>query len=456
MIIKKQNISLLSALILSATLSSCALTQAPPQETPLITIEEVQKRYQVDEKWWERYGDSELNAIVNQALENNIDLKKSLITVQKALYTLRQSDADLLPTLDGSVSGSVSRDFRDEENSESYSAGLNLSYELDLWNRLGAASEANLREFQATNQDLRAARLTLINSVVDAWFQLAYLDQSIAIMKKNVERYEELFQIFKDQYEAGKTASISMVQARQSLLSAKSSLSDLQNSRASTEQTLGDLLNIRPADAPTYSPIAITTLEPVPVDLAIPLAVLSGRPDLLAAEERLQEAWYSQTEQKRSWYPSITLGASLSSSSETFGKVFNFPVGTGSLSVNLPFLEWNKMKWQDKTAEANFADAQLDFEKALTTALNEVQSYYTKYSFAKKTLARDTETYALNQQNSRYYEERYKTGANELSDYLDALNTEFTTKQQIVNDRYEVLKYENLIYGAMGGRFKEK
>ena len=102
------------------------------------------------------------------------------------------------------------------------------------------------------------------------------------------------------------------------------------------------------------------------VNLDVPITVLANRPDLRAAEYRLQASQQSVNAQKRSWYPSITLGASLSTSSDKAKSTFNIPMLGGSATINLPFLNWQTMKWKDKTVQAEMDSAKLNFEKALT------------------------------------------------------------------------------------------
>ena len=160
--------------------------------------------------------------------------------------------------------------------------------------------------------------------------------------------------------------------------------------------------------------------------------------------------------QQRSWYPSITLGASLSTSSSKVRTLFDIPFLGGTAQINLPFLNWQTLKWEDKTAEANFDSAKLSFEQALTTALNEVNTNYLQYQNAENTLENLQKRYALDQKNSRYYQVRYQYGKNELNDWLTALNSEYSSAQSLLNQRYEVLKYENMVYKAMAGRYTPK
>ena len=125
----------------------------------------------------------------------------------------------------------------------------------------------------------------------------------------------------------------------------------------------------------------------------------------------------------------------------------------GVVSLNLPFLDWQTLRWQNKQAEASFAAAKLDFEKTLTSVLNEVDGHYRQYQISRETLASAEQKYRYDQKSSRYHRVRYQQGVEELSDWLSAMNTELSSAQSLLNQRYTVLQRENLIYQAMAGRY---
>ena len=444
---------------MAVTLSACAINHRANQNVGLSTegsvlpAAEVAERYQVDGQWWLVHEDSHLNALVEQALANNIDLKQAALSVNKALYQANILGANLVPSFNGSLAASTSQNLKNGSGSNHFSSQLGLSYELDLWQKLNAQADAQVWEYQATGQDLASARLALINNVTDAYFNIAYLNEAIALTNKNLRQYQEIDRIAKAKYKYGKASSSEPTQAGQSLLSAHNNLLSLQASRDSTEQTLRNLLNLKPGEVLAAEPATYKLSSHTAVNLDVPISVLANRPDLLAAEYRLQSASRSVDAQKRSWYPSITLGASLSASSSKARTLFDVPFLGGSASINLPFLDWQTLKWEDKAAEANFDSARLNFEQTLTTALNEVYSNYNQYRLAGQTLENVRQKYVLDQKNSRYYAVRYQYGKNELQDWLEALNSEHSSAQNVLNQNYEVLKYENMIYKAMAGRY---
>jgi len=325
-----------------------------------------------------------------------------------------------------------------------------------LGRKLSATADAQVWEYQATRQDMANTRLTLINNVADAYFNIAYLNEAIELAQKSLKQYQEINRIADAKFRYGRADSSQPTQAKQSLLSAQNNLISLKNSLDTQKQVLRNLLNLKPNEVIAADPAQYRLLPVKGVNLDVPITVLANRPDLRAAEYRLQSSLQSVEAQKRSWYPSITLGASLSTSSEKAKSTFNIPLLGGSATINLPFLNWQTMKWKDKTAQANFDSAKLDFEKALTTALNEVNTNYLAYQNAQAALNNQEQRYALDKKNSRYYQVRYQHGKNELKYWLEALNTEYSSAQNVLNQRYETLKYENMVYKAMAGRYTPK
>ncbi len=442
-------------------LAGCASHVTDPKLTVAATGQVVSEaesaaRYQVNPEWWTVYQDEKLNALINQALANNIDLKQAALDINKALYQAKILGADMVPSYSGSLSADTSRNLKEGGGSNSFSSQLGLSYELDLWRKLSATADAQVWTYQATQQDLASSRLTLINNVADAYFNIAYLNEAIRLTEQSQRHYQEIHRIAQEKYRHGKVSSSEPTQSEQSLLSARNNLISLQTSRTETEQTLRDLLNLTPDQAMAADPATFGLAKPIRPDLDVPISVLANRPDLRAAEARLQAASQSLAAQRRSWYPTITLGASLGATSDKASNLFNIPMLGGSVAINLPFLNWQTLKWENKTAQADFDSARLSFEQALTTALNEVAANYQHYRQAEASLANLEQKYRLNQKNSRYYQARYQYGKNELSDWLSALNTEYSSAQNLLNQRYQALKYENMVYKAMAGRYRVK
>lgn len=412
------------------------------------------RRYQVDDLWWKTYQDDRLNRLVDEALKNNVDLAQAAVKVNRALYQAGLLATDLVPQFSGSLDASARKNVKNGGPSTRSAGGsLSLSYELDLWRKVADSVSAQQWEYKATVEDKEAARQTLIGSTVDAYFHLAYLNDAIGASEDNLKNYRSIYETVRAKQMAGKVASVETAQARQSVLSAENTLNDYQSQHKSAEQTLRNLLNLKPNQPLGLEKATLAKLRLPGLDLNIPLAVLANRPDLKAAEMRLEKAFKQVEEAEKGWLPSITLGAAIGSTGDSLKTAFNLPVGSGSVNINLPFLQWDKVRLNLRISEADFESVRLDLEKALTTALNEVDTYYSQYDLSRESLANTRKKYISDIEVGQYYRDRYQAGKAELSDWLSALNTVNSSRLSALNGLYQTVQYEVMTQKAMSGRY---
>lgn len=437
-------------------MAACTTQKNPDEDlkSRVQLTDDIMQRYQVDGDWWRIYNDKQLNQLVELAMKNNIDLAKSAIAVNKALYQANLLGENLVPTFSGGTRNAISQNIKDGGHSQpTHSGNLGVSYEVDLWQRLADSVTAQQWEFAATIQDRESARLALINSVVDAYYNLIYLHHAILVTEQSISNYEKIDELTSYKYQYGKVDSLDPAQAKQAILNATSSLYDFQNQQKVAEQTLRDLLNLKPNESLLIDYPDLLTLSLPEVDLNVPLSVIANRPDLRGAEYRLQSAFYDLSAVKKSWYPTITLAGAIDSSSNKVRKTFDMPIASGSLAIDLPFLQWNKIRWNIKISKEDYEGVKLDLEKGITTALNEINTYYYNYAKTQDILTNIQQKYNYDVQITQYYNIRYEQGAGELKDWLDALNTETSSRISLLSSRHQLIQYENLIYKAIAGRY---
>lgn len=411
------------------------------------------KIYGVDTTWWQLYGNNDLNRLIDSALKNNPDYLKAALSAEKALYTLRLTASDLFPTLSGTGTASSRKNTKNGDSTNSLGGSLTLNYELDLYGKIYDAYSAQDFEYQATVQDREAARLSLINNVTDAYFQLIYLRNAVKLSQSNIKSYAEMKQITAAQYNLGKSDNLELAQADQSLLSEKNTLLELETQLRQTEQTLRNILNLAPNENLNINESDLLKQQNAGVDLNVPFAVLANRPDVKAAQLRLEKAFRSLRAEQKNWYPDISLQGSLSASSSRARTAFNIPYVFGSVSVDLPFLDWNRVKNNVRISETEYKTAALDFKDTVNQALNETAYYYSAYANALEIYKNTQRNYQNAVKITGYYRTRYQNGKAEFKDLLEAINTENSTRKNLVAQKYQILQYESAVYEAMGGRY---
>ena len=214
------------------------------------------------------------------------------------------------------------------------------------------------------------------------------------------------------------------------------------------EKSLRSILNITPGED-----LKIQYADIIPVNLDVPLSVLANRPDLLANQYRLEKSFKTLEAETKNWYPDITLKGALNSSSNKAQTTFDFPYILGSISVDLPFLDWNRVKNNVLISETDYQIALIDFRDNLNQALNEVAYYNFAYQKSADILENTQKNYQNSAAITQYYKERYDNGKSEFKDYLEAVYNENSLRKNLIQQKYQTIKYENYIYKAMAGKY---
>lgn len=446
----------LSFLLATTVLSGCAATttDVPSLEAELNYTQEVREKFQADLDWWKAYNNDELNYLTSFALKNNPDMLKAAVKIQKQLANLNLSESDLFPTLTGSLGASSKKKLNDgKKSTQTFSGELALNYEIDLYGKIADARDAQEFELNATVADAESARLSVVNSVVDLYFNLLYLRDTIELTQKNIDTYRSLLDIASARFNTGKADKLEITQARQSLIAEQTALLNAQTQYKEMEQSLRNVLNLKPSDGFVLGKASILKQSLLTPHLSVPVSVLANRPDLTAAQYRLKKAFKNMKVSEKGWYPTISLNGAIGSSSDHAKSTFDFPYLLGGVSLNLPFLDWNSVKNNVKIAKADYDIALIDFKDALAQALNEVAYYSFAYGKTGHIYANVEKTVENNRQITAYYRARHQAGKASFKDVLQAVADENAAQKNLLAQKYQLIKYENLLFKAMAGRY---
>ena len=442
----------ISIILAAFLLGGCAVTQINENYEQILLKEGASADIRINREWWTGYGEARLNELVELGLKNNIDLAKSAVAVNKALAQAGVLQADLVPSFNANLGAETGKNIKTGGSwNESYKSGISLSYEIDLWRKLANSADAAMWEANATKYDLQAARLALINSVADAYFEAKYQKESINLYEKTLKNYEELEAIIKAKFELGKEEELSLKQVKSSVISAKNRILNASKSLDAAEKTLRNLLNVRPEFELNLSG-NLSDVSPQGVNLNVPLYVIGARPDLQAAISRIKEALLGVKVSEKSFYPSITVGAGLSGSGDSVSEGLKLNFLSGNIAINLPFLNYSKLKSKLKISELEFEAMKLNYAQTLTTALNEIDAGYKNLQKDEAVLRNLNENLRNLSSISDIYKLKYDYGKTELKNYLEAQNSLLEGRIGALAQKYKILQDEIGIYKAAAGK----
>ncbi|MBR8465888.1 TolC family protein [Campylobacter sp. faydin G-140] len=447
-----RNLSLALALLLSG----CAVKNIDENYQQIVLKSDTSDKFSVSENWWGEYKNERLNSLVELVLKNNIDLAKSAIAINKALAQAGVLDANLLPSFSASLGIDGSRKINTNDNfAKSYTSGVNVSYELDLWRKLANTKDAALWEAEATKFDLAATRLSAINSVIDGYFNILYLNESLKLYNNSLQNYNELERIIQTKFNLGKEEELNLKQIKSSVLSIKNNIKNTQKELIVAKQTMRVLLAVEPKFELNINGI-LSDVSPIGVDIDVPIQAVSNRPDLQAAIARIEESLLNVRVSEKEFYPNITIGASIKGSGDRVGDITRLNILGGSVALSLPFLNYSKLKANLRISEAEFENVKLTYLDILNKALNEIDTAY-------QSLQKDKilyENYIKQTQNyteiSQIYNDKYNHGKSELKDFLEAKNSEIDAKINLLNAKYKILQDEINVYKSLAGKFNAK
>ena len=452
----KKKIIILIAL--GVILGSCSNLKKDYQkiDSEIKTYKELSKNYNIDSRWWESYGDEQLNNLIELGLKNNSDLAKAAININKALYQAKIIGSDLVPEFSGSLSSGASKNIESGGSSNiDHSGSFNISYEVDLWQRLRDMKDAQEWEYKATIEDYEKTKLTLINSIIDSYFSIIYLENYIEINKNMSKNYLDIEKIVDNKLRYGIADILDKKQAEREVIRSNNTLISYEKDKKEQESLLRNLLNLKPDDELKIEYRDILEVKNLGVNLDVPLNIVASRPDIKAYEYRLKNAFKDAVASEKQLYPNITISSALSSSSDKFNTTLKTPVALGSVSINLPFLNWNEIKWNIKISRAEYEEAKLNFQQGIVTALNEIDYNYFLYVKEQENYINLKNINEYDNEIAINYERKYENGKVELREWLLSLNDEASSRLNIINSKYQLIKIENTIYQSIGGMIKK-
>jgi NodT family efflux transporter outer membrane factor (OMF) lipoprotein len=264
-------------------------------------------------KWWEIYNDPQLNDLEEQIRVSNQTLKAAQAQFEAARAAIRVAHSQAFPNITGGVSGTHNSESFNRPLSntklyyQDYVLPVDVSYEPDLWGRVRRLVEANRSEAQATAADLANVDLSLHAELAVDYFQLRGLDAQKKLLDSTVESYTRALELTQSRYHGGVATAVDVAQAQTQLETTRAQAIDVEANRAAFEHAIAALVG-KPASSFALPPLSLST-PPPPVPPGVPSDLLERRPDIAAAERRVEEANAQIGVAKAAYYPNVNLSA---------------------------------------------------------------------------------------------------------------------------------------------------
>ena len=402
--------------------------------------------------WREVFTDPQLQALIEQALANNPDLRSAALNVKKAEAALMSARLAYAPTLALSPQGTVSS-WDKGKATQTYSLPVTASWQIDLFGQIlnpKRGAQVSLKQTQFYEQ---AVQTQVIANVANMYYTLLMLDRQLQItestadiLKKNVETVEAM----KD---AGiyNTTSAGVEQTRAAYAQVLASLPSMRQSIRETENALCLMLN-QPAQEIERGVLENQQL-PTEFSAGIPLQLLSNRPDVKAAEMSLAASYYDTNSARAAFYPQITLSGSAGWTNSAGSAIVNpgklLASAIGSLTQPLFYRGANIARL--KQAKAQEEQSKIQFQTTLLKAGNEVSNALYQYQMtSEKAISREIQVNS-DRKAAEDTKELFNLGTSTYLEVLSAEQSYLSAQTSEVSDTFDRMQAVISLYQALGG-----
>lgn len=413
-----------------------------------------------DVSWKDMFSDTYLKQYIEEGLQNNLDIRVAIQQIAAAEAYMKQGKAGYFPTLNANAQ--VTHQELSENSQfgglfsslDQYELSANLSWEADIWGKIRSNKRAGEASYLQTVAAHQAVKTQLVSVIASTYYQLLALDAQLEITNQTIATRDSSVYTIKALKDAGQVTQVAVDQNIAQYNNAKALKVDLEAAIFKTENAFNLLLG-RPAETVNRSALTQQQLN-ADIKLGVPATLLSNRPDVIAAEYSLINAFELTNVARSNFYPSLTLTASGGFQSLELDELFNanslFATLVGGLTQ--PIFNKRQIKTQHEVAVAQQEQALLNFKKTLLTAGNEVSNALYDYDAeTEKFEYRQNEVEALRQAEANS-EELLKNGYANYLDLLTARESALNAELNVIDNKLQQLLSVVNLYEALGGGWK--
>lgn len=419
-------------------------------------------------KWWELFGDPQLNALEEQVSVSNQTLAQAEAQFRGARAAVALARAGLFPTVTAGAQVTTSRGSTGRSGSGTSSTGvptssssggtatvyqvpIDFTWELDLWGRVRRQIEANIATAQASAADVENVRLSLQSELAADYFQLHGLDEQRQLLDSTVADYETALKITVNRHDQGVASGADVAESQTQLETARASAIDLGVSRTQLEHAIAILTGKAPADL-TIAAAPIRSAPPV-VPVAVPSELLERRPDIAAAERQVAAANAQIGVATAAYYPTLSLNASGGFASTTLAHLFSLPNRFWSLGPQLlgTLFDGGQRRAVVAQAEANYDATVAGYRESVLTAFQNVEDNLAAVRILADEAIQQAAATAAAERSLALTRNRYQAGIATYLEVITAENAAYANERNAVDLRVRQMTASVNLIKALGG-----
>lgn len=455
-----------SLALVALTLQSCIATKN--YERPEMVIEEnfrteslpTDSLSMASLPWNEVFTDSKLQEYITYGLDNNMDIRIAIQNIEAAEAYATQGKMGYYPTLNlggnythsvNSLNTQIGRIIGRRQRLDQFDITANLGWEADIWGKITSQKKALQASYLQSVSAHQAVKTQLISSIATSYYQLLALDEQKRFTEETIDNRIKILNTNIALKDAGVVTEVAVRQTEAQLINAKGLLLDIENNIKLQENILCLLLGDMP-HAIERTTLAEQNLSIDP-NIGVPAQLLTNRPDVVAAEFSVMNAFEITNVARASFYPTLRITATGGLQSVDASKLFDpssfFANIVGGLAA--PIFNRGQIRTDYKVSQTNQEKALVNYQKAIYTASKEVSdALYTYGAMDKKIVLKEQE--AANYLKAvEYSTELLNNGMASYIEVLTANESALNAQLSIATTKYTKLAAAVQLYKALGG-----
>ena len=448
-----------------------AATPAQPSKTTTNPVSLVE--------WWQSFNDPILASLVEIAIRSNLDLRLAEARIFQARAARGVVGAPLFPQVNasfsyarnwssqnaqstGTISGAAGTtpqlSFSPKGVQDLFKLGFDSTWELDIFGGTRRNLEAATADLRAAVEDRRDVLVTLLGDVGTNYLNLRGFQEQIAIARKNLVAQRRTAEIIRKRFEAGFISALDVANAYAQVSTTESTIPPLESSARAAIYALGVLLGQEPAfleqDLLKKSPIPPTPPE---IPLGLPSDLLRRRPDIRRSEAQLHAATARVGVATADLFPKFSLIGTSGLSSADLMKLMDWRSKFWSVgpSVTWPIFAGGRIYWNIKVQNALQEQALITYQKAVLTALKDVETALVAYAKEQERRKVLTEAVAYNRRAVDLSTKLYLVGKSDFLNVLIAQRSLFASEDALAQSTRTVDTNLIALYKALGGGWEK-
>lgn len=419
----------------------------------------------LQKQWWRDLQDPELNLLETELTTNNNTIKMAEAQYRSARALVESASMALFPTF--SLTASDTRSATSSTNSAtgrttvststSYGLMASSSWEVDVWGRVRRGLESAEAKSQGGAEDLAAARISTQMLLAQVYLQVRNLDRHLALLTEQEQGSNRFLKVTKDRLASGIASSLDVAQADTQLQSIVTQISETELQRAQAEHSIATLLGrasvtLQPLD----HSIPLTAIPATPA--LIPSWLLQHRPDIAAAERRVEDANAQIGVAKAAFFPVFSLGASGGYKGSLVDQLFNVPNRFWSLgpSMAASILDSGQRNLAYEQAKAAHEQVEASYRQTVLTAFQEVEDNLSALRLLEKEYASNERVFKAAQKSREIAEDQYHAGTTSSLTVVTARHAELSAKMTSLDVYNRRLLAALQLLKNCGGRWVEQ